>query len=55
VDLSEHDGPGGRFVAAAAGGFVEAEGLEGSGKGKEKQGGSDEDADVEMDQAQISQ
>ena len=51
----EHDGPGGRFVAAAAGGFVEAEGLEGAGEGEEEQGGSDEDADVEMDQAEIFQ
>jgi hypothetical protein len=51
VDLAQGYGPCGRFVAAATGGFVEAEGLEGSGKSKEKQGGSDEDADVEMDQA----
>ncbi len=51
VDLAKHDGPGGRFVAAATGGFVEAEDLECPGKGKEEQGGSDEDAGVEMDQA----
>src|SRR6266576_7193241 len=48
VDLGEHDGPGRRFVAAAAGGFVEAEGLQSSCKSKEEQGGSDEDTGVEM-------
>jgi hypothetical protein len=49
VDLAKHNGPGGRFVAAATGGFVEAEGLEGSGKSKEEKSGSDKDASVEMD------
>ena len=53
MDLAEGDGPGGRFVAAAAGGFVEAEGLEGSGEGEEEQGGSDEDAEVEMGEAYV--
>ena len=35
VDLGEGGDPGGRLVGAAAGGFVEAEGLERSGKGEE--------------------
>jgi hypothetical protein len=55
VDLGEHDGLGGRFVAAAAGGLVKAESLEGSGKGKKEQGGSNEDAGIEMYQAQVFQ
>jgi hypothetical protein len=55
VDLAEGDGPGGRFVVAAAGGLVKIEGLEGSGKGEEEQGRSDEDAGVEMGQAQVFQ
>ena len=50
VDLPEGDGPGGRFVAAASGGFVEAEGLECSGEGEEDQGRRDEDAEIEMGQ-----
>jgi len=55
VDLGEHDGPGGRFVAAATRGFVEAEGLESSRKSEEEQRRGDEDADVEMDQANVFQ
>jgi hypothetical protein len=48
VDLAEHHGPGRWFVAAAAGGFVEAEGLKGTGKSEEKQRRGDEDADVKI-------
>jgi len=55
VDLSQQDRPGRRFVAAASGGFVEAEGLEGSGKRKEEQGWGDEDANVEMGQSGVLQ
>ena len=51
VNLCEQHGPGGRLVAAAAGGFVQAEGLERSGKGEEEQRGSNEDAKIEMGQA----
>ena len=55
VDLAEGYGPGGWFVAAAAGGFVEAEGLESSGEGEEEKRGGDEDADVEVGQADVFQ
>ncbi len=55
MDLAQGDGPGRWFVAAAAGGFVEAEGLEGSGEGEEEQGGCSEDAEVEVDQAGVLQ
>jgi hypothetical protein len=51
VDLGEGDDPGWRFVAAAAGGFVQAEGLESAGEGEENQGWSDEDAEIEMQEA----
>ena len=51
VYLSQGHGPGWGFVAAATSGFVEAEGLERSGKGKEKQRGSNEDTKVEMGHA----
>jgi hypothetical protein len=49
--LSQSGGPSRRFVAAATRGFVEAEGLESSGKGEEDQRGSNEDTKVEMGQA----
>ena len=53
VDLSESDRPGGWFIAAAAGGFVKAEGLEGSGESEEEQGWGDEDAKVKVYQANV--
>ena len=49
--LSQSGGPGRRFVVAATGGFVEAEGLKRSCKGEEDQRGSNEDTKVEMGQA----
>ena len=55
MDLREQDGPGGRFVTAAARCLVEAEGLECSGEGEEEHSGDDEDADVEMGQAKVFQ
>ena len=55
MNLAEHDGPGWRLVAAAAGGLVQAEGLERSGKGEEDQRGGDKDAQIEVDQAGVSQ
>ena len=55
MDLAEDDGPGRWFVAAAAGGFMQAKGLEGSGEGKEEQGGRDEDSEIKVGQAEILQ
>ena len=49
--LSQSGSPGRRFVVAAAGSFVEAEGLERSGKGEEEQRGTNEDTKVEMGHA----
>jgi hypothetical protein len=40
VDLSQHHCPGGWFVAAAAGRFVEAEGLEGPVNAKKSSAGA---------------
>ena len=51
MDLREGDSPGGRFVTAAAGGFVKTEGLERSSESEKQQRRCDENADVEMDQA----
>jgi len=55
VDLTEDDGPGWRFIAAATGSFMEAKGLESPGKSKEDQGRRDEDTEVEMNQAGVLQ
>lgn len=55
MNLTEHDGPGWRFVAAAASSFVEAEGLEGSSKRKEEQRRRDEDTKIEVEQTGVLQ
>jgi hypothetical protein len=55
VDLGKSDSPGGRFVVAATGGFVEAEGLERSGEGEEEKRWSYEDTCVEVQQSGVFQ
>ena len=51
MELTELDQDLGRFIAAAAGGFVKAEGLETTGNRKEDQGGRGEHTDIEVQQA----
>ena len=52
MDLGQCCDPGWGLVGAALGGFVEAEGLEGSGEGEEEQCWGDEGADVEVERAE---
>jgi hypothetical protein len=53
VELREGDDPGRWFIAAAACGFVQAEGLERAGEGEEEQRRGDEDAEIEMRKAGV--